>query len=185
MSDDEKIGEIKIEEQPMPLKGDKYLVYVRLPSKVDVDKLAEIVENAFDQYPWQPKYVEAFETKTRFPRDFEIFWKALAEVDKIEVPPYKYLLRLLSGSPADSTEEIEQRIADCLEKEGLVPENSGLIYVAVQKVILFPDEKPRVVKRIPLTRGMLKEALKKRKAIKNKVDAGERKDEKNKGSVAS
>ena len=41
MSDDEKIGEIRITEESRPLSGHKYLVYLRLPAEIDTDQLAE------------------------------------------------------------------------------------------------------------------------------------------------
>lgn len=161
MSDDEKIGEIRVEEHFEPFKGHKYVVFIRLKDKIDPDKLAELVEQTFLQQSWTPESVEAFETKKRFPRRFDVIWQALAEVEKTEVPPFKYRLRLSSDEPASSIEDVEFAIAEMLEQEKLVQPNQGGIHVMAQKVQLFSYERPRIVKRIPLTRGMLKQALKK------------------------
>jgi len=159
MSDDEKIGEIRIEEHFKPFKGHKYLVFIRLKAKIDPEKLTELVEQTFLQQPWTPKSVEAFETKKQFPKRFDVIWQAIAEVEKTEIPPFKYQLRLLSDEPAISIEDVEIPIAEMLENEKLVQLNRGGIHVMAQKVQLFSYERPRTIKRIPLTRGMLKQAL--------------------------
>ena len=175
MSDDEKIGEIRVEEHYEPFKGHKYIVYIRLPTKVDADKLFEVMNVAFEQHSWIPTSIEVSEDDQPFPREFEIFWQAYAEVEKKEIPRYKYTLYLLANEPAHSIEDVEVPVAEALESEGFVPENQGSMHVKGKRVKLFPYERPRVVNRIPLTRGMLRQALEKKRK-EQMQEAGRKKD---------
>ena len=156
-----EVGEIRIEEHPYVMKGHKYIVYLRLPQKVDNEKLEWLVDDAFRQFPWQPKYVEVMNAKQKFPKDLEVLWKAIAKVDHVQIPPHKYLVLLCSDDPVDSLDDIEDNIAEELELEGILPPYRGRAYMTVRKVSLFPGERPKVVARIPITRKMVEQALRK------------------------
>jgi len=161
LSEDEKIGEVKIIETPEPLKGHKYITYLRLKKKINVDDLEEYVGLEVMQLN-KCRTVGASEIK-RMPRGDEKIWEAIKKVTGIEIPENKYAVQCLCEEKVDP-EDITESIRDRLDIEGHLTRTKEMHEWSMEtkKTDLFPFERPKVTKTIPLTRKILTEALKKK-----------------------
>lgn len=126
----------------------RYLVYLRLPTEVPVERLTNLIYH-MDDY----NLIEVRKKDWKNKED-DLLWEIISKEDKRPIPKHKYLIELKSNEDKD-VEEVEWNIGNALEELNI--EQLHLL-INVKKVKRFSYEKEKKV--IPITKNMLDKIIK-------------------------